>query len=155
MNDLQAIHTALAEAVNERIEELEAVMIECEQVEIPVEHLFVNGMYARKIVIPAGTMLTGRVHKFGYVDIMLSGDISVATPDGVKRMTGYNILEGKPGRKRAGYAHEDTHWVTVHRTNETDPDGIEEKLTVMTMAQFKALPASEKGEESCQLLQQQ
>lgn len=112
MTDLQAIHTALAEAVNERIEELEAVMLECEQVEIPVEHLFVNGMYARKIVIPAGTMLTGRVHKFGYVDIMLSGDISVATPDGVKRMTGYNILEGKPGRKRAGYAHEDTHWVS-------------------------------------------
>ena len=134
------IHQLLSEGVNERIEILEQALLQEEQVELPVEHLFVNGMYARKITIPKGTMLTGAVHKWGYVDIMLSGDISVATPDGIKRLTGWQILEGKPGRKRAGFAHEDTHWITVHRTDATTPDGIEDILTTKTMREFNALP---------------
>lgn len=155
MTEIQAISDMLAMAVNEQIETMESEMFKHEQVHIPVEHLFVNGMYARKIMIPAGTVLTGRVHKFGYVDIMLSGEISVATPDGVRTLSGFNILEGKAGRKRAGYAHTDVHWVTVHRTEETDPDGIEDKLTVMTMLEYQALPVTEKEVELCQLLQQQ
>jgi hypothetical protein len=129
----------------DRIEEMEAIMMEHDQVNIPVEHLFVNGMYARTIVIPADTILTGRVHKFGYVDIMLQGDITVATPEGVKRFTGYNVFEGVAGRKRAGYAHKDTYWVTVHRTDVTEPVGIEDHLTTMTVAEFKALKPGERA----------
>lgn len=154
------IHTLLAEQVNDKIEVMETEMMKHEQVEIPVEHRFINGMYAREITIPKGTLLTGRVHKFGYVDIMLSGDITVATPEGTKRISGTNILEGVPGRKRAGYAHEDTHWITVHRTEETSAEGIEDVLTVMTMAEYHALPpgdreANDQEEGQCQLLQQQ
>ncbi|RDL44366.1 hypothetical protein DN730_08150 [Marinomonas piezotolerans] len=155
------IHELLAQQVNDKIEEFEAFALEQEQIELPVEHLFVNGMYARKILIPKGTVLTGAVHKWGYVDIMLSGDISVATPEGVKRMTGWQILEGKAGRKRMGYAHEDTHWITVHRTDATTSDGIESILTVQNMAQFEALPLTEREvilkEETqlCQLPSQQ
>ena len=155
------INDFLADQVNKDIEILEAEMFKHEQVEIPVEHLFVNGMYARKIIIPKGTMLTGRVHKFGYIDIMLSGDITVATPDGIKRFTGYNVFEGFAGRKRAGCAHEDTHWITVHNTDVTEPDGIEDHLTVMSMAEFKALPEEEREvlpeeeQSQCQLSQQQ
>jgi len=156
------VYQLLAEQVNEKIEAMEEVMLEHEQVEMPVEHRFVNGMYAREITIPKGTLLTGRVHKFGYVDIMLSGDITVATPDGVKRLTGVNIMEGVPGRKRAGYAHEDTRWITVHKTDAKSPEGIEDILTVFSMAQFRELPPGERAalpneqeNEPCQLLQQQ
>lgn len=160
MNELteSEIHGFLAEQVNEKIEAMEAVMLEHEQVAIPVEHRFVNGMYAREILIPKGTMLTGRVHKFGYVDIMLSGDITVATPDGTKRLTGINIMEGYPGRKRAGYAHEDTRWITVHRTEETDADKMMDVLTVFSMAEYQALPPSERAPEEnapCPLLPSQ
>ena len=107
MNELteRQVNDFLADQVNKEIEILEAEMFKHEQVEIPVEHRFVNGMYAREITIPKGTMLTGRVHKFGYVDIMLSGDITVATPDGVKRFTGTNIFEGFAGRKRGRDCH--------------------------------------------------
>jgi hypothetical protein len=112
------------------------------QVEIPVESLFVNGMYARKILIPRDTILTGRVHLSDYVDIMLSGDITVATPEGVKRFTGFNIFEGKKGRKRAGYAHEDTHWVTVHRTEIKDPEECVNSMTVCNMTKYKLLEAA-------------
>jgi hypothetical protein len=114
-------------------------------------------MYVREITIPKGTILTGAVHKFDYVDIMLSGDIAVATPDGMKRLTGINIMEGPAGRKRAGYAYEDTRWLTVHKTSAMVAEGIEDVLTVKTMAEFLSLPASEKkatvdikGEIPCQ-----
>lgn len=133
------INAFLADQVNEKIEVMEAYMLDQPQIEIPVDHRFVNGMYAREIVIPAGTLLTGRVHKFGYIDIMLEGDITVATPDGTKRLQGLNIMEGMPGRKRAGYAHKTTRWLTVHRTEVTDPEGIEDVLTVRTMAEYVAL----------------
>jgi len=135
----QKIESFLMDHIGEKIEQMEDVLLEMPQVDIPVENLFVNGMYARKILIPRDTILTGRVHLADYVDIMLSGDITVATPDGVKRFTGFNIFEGKQGRKRAGYAHEDTHWVTVHRTEIKDADEYVKAMTVFNMTKYKLL----------------
>lgn len=143
MSDLvQKIESFLIEHIGERIEQMEDALMEMPQVDIPVDNLFVNGMYARKIMIPKDTILTGRVHLADYVDIMLSGDITVATPEGVKRFTGFNIFEGKKGRKRAGYAHEDTHWVTVHRTEIKDADEYVNAMTVFNMTKYNLLEAS-------------
>ena len=138
------IKQVLAGKVNEKIEELETELLTLEQVEMPVEHRFINGMYAREITIPKGTILTGAVWKSDYVDIMLSGDIAVATPDGVKRFKGVNIMDGKAGRKRAGFAYEDTRWISVHKTDLTSSENILDILTVRTMAEFEELPASDK-----------
>lgn len=136
------IEAYLMDHIGEKIEQMEDSLLELPQVDIPVESLFVNGMYARKILIPKDTILTGRVHLADYVDIMLSGDITVATPEGTKRFTGFNIFEGKQGRKRAGYAHEDTHWVTVHRTEIKDPDEFVSAMTVFNMTKYNLLEAT-------------
>lgn len=136
------IEAYLMDHIGEKIEQMEDSLLDMPQVEIPVESLFVNGMYARKILIPKDTILTGRVHLADYVDIMLSGDITVATPEGAKRFTGFNIFEGKQGRKRAGYAHEDTHWVTVHRTEIKDPDEFVSAMTVFNMTKYNLLEAT-------------
>lgn len=130
------VNTMLADAIVERIESMESVMLECDQVEIPVKSSSSNKMYTRQITIPKGTLLTGRVHLFDYVDIMLAGDITIATPEGAKRFTGHNVFEGKAGRKRAGYAHEDTYWVTVHNTEITDDDEFYTLLTASTMQDY-------------------
>lgn len=145
---VQKIESFLMEHIGEKIEQMEDVLLDMPQVDIPVENLFVNGMYARKIMIPRDTILTGRVHLADYVDIMLSGDITVATPDGVKRFTGFNIFEGKQGRKRAGYAHEDTHWVTVHRTEIKDADEYVKAMTVFNMTAYKKIEMDRIGYES-------
>jgi len=113
-----------------KINALEQAMLQEEQVSIDVNHRFNGGIYAREITIPKGTLLTGRIHKFDHFDIMLSGDISVSTDTGeVKRLTGLNIMEGKAGKKRAGYAHEDTHWITFHCAEERNPEEMYEFLT--------------------------
>jgi hypothetical protein len=112
------------------ISALEMAMLQHDQVEIPVNHRFSGDIYAREITIPKGTLLTGRIHKFDHFDIMLSGDVTVSTDTGeTKRLTGLNIMEGKAGKKRAGYAHEDTHWITFHSAEERDPEEMYEFLT--------------------------
>ena len=75
---------------------------------------FVGNLYVREIVIPKNCVLTSRVYKRAYADIMLSGDITIQDSNGTYRLQGANVLEGPSGRKRAGYAHEETRWVTVH-----------------------------------------
>lgn len=139
---------------------LENIISQHEQVNIPVEHRFNGGIYAREITIPKGTLLTGRIHKFDHFDIMLSGDITVSTDNGeVKRLTGLNIMEGKAGKKRAGYAHEDTHWITFHSIDERDPEQMYEYLTCETfeeLEQFNLLLADAMEKEGlCQLSQPQ
>jgi hypothetical protein len=88
------------------------------QVEIRTTERIIGSMYVREIFIPKGTIITGRVYKRAYVDIMLSGDINISDSNGAYRLTGYNMLEGPSGRKRAGHANEDTVWTTVHDLND-------------------------------------
>lgn len=120
-----------------KLHALEMALLQNEQAEIPVKHRFNGGIYAREITIPEGTLLTGRIHKFDHFDIMLSGDVTVSTDSGeVKRLTGLNILEGKAGKKRAGYAHKDTHWITFHCAEERNP---EEMYNFLTCGSFEEL----------------
>lgn len=110
---------------------LESMMLQHDQVEIPVNHSFHGDMYMREITLKKDTLLTGRIHKFDHFDIMLSGKIIVSTDDGkVKEMSGLNIMNGKSGKKRAGYVLEDTHWITIHSAQEQDPENMVEFLTV-------------------------
>ena len=116
----------------ERVMRLENEIAKHPQVECPVWNHFAPGLYARKMLIRKGTVLTGAVHKTEHLCI-ISGDIEVTTEDGVKRITdAHAIITSKPGAKRAGYAHEDTYWTTVHATDETDLDKLVEELTEST-----------------------
>ena len=133
----EQVETVLSGQTVDRIEAMESIMQEHPQVDIPVTERFINGMYSREIVIPQGTLLTGRVYKEGYMDIMVSGDITVATPQGTKRMTGTNVMEAPPGRKRAGYAFEDTRWITVHRTDQYEPGDMVDMLTFFSMDEYR------------------
>lgn len=108
------------------------------QIEIPVRHSIHGGMYAREIVIPKGAIITGQIYKFDHLDIMISGDVTVSTDSGeVKRLKGYNFLEGLSGKKRAGYAHEKTIWITVHPYGfGEDGEKIQEFLTARSFEEL-------------------
>ena len=100
------------------------------QVEIPVKHHIHGGMYGREITIPKGTIITGQIYKFDHFDVMICGDITVSTDTGEsKRLTGYNCLKGISGKKRAGYAHEDTTWITFHPYTGRNGEDIQKFIT--------------------------
>lgn len=109
------------------------------QLEIPVKHYIHGGMYAREITIPKNTFLTGQIYKFDHFDVMISGDITVSTDDGTrKRIKGYNLFNGLSGKKRAGFAHEDTTWVTFHPFSGDDGEKIQKLLTVDNFSELDA-----------------
>lgn len=115
-------------AMRAKLQRLESEMLKCEQVEIQVKHIFSEGLYAREIFIPKGTLLTGKIHLTEHLNIISQGDISVLTEHGMKRIKAPCAIVSSAGIKRAGYAHEDTVWTTIHATNETDLEKLEAEL---------------------------
>lgn len=119
----------------EQIRALEVAMVEhLEAGEAPITHHFADGIYGREMFIPAGTILTGKIHRFSTLNVLLEGDITVTTPDGVRRIQAPAIFVSPPGCKKVGYAHADTRWVNVHPTKLTDVKAIEAKFIVPEQA---------------------
>ena len=121
-------------SVREKIEALEDEWKKYPQVDVPMKDCFSGGIYLREILIPAGTLLTGKIYLDDHFDIMVAGDVTVSSDDGVKRLTGFNVFPSKQGKKRAGYAHKDTHWITIcksqAKSNHLD------NITVDSFAEF-------------------
>jgi quercetin dioxygenase-like cupin family protein len=114
----------------------EAMKRECELIELPVRHHFAKGVYGRELFIPKGTTLTGKIHKYTQLNILVCGELSVLTDDGVKRVKPPFVVVSPAGTKRAAYAHEDSIWLTVHGTEETDVDLIEKTFIAQTEQEY-------------------
>lgn len=99
-----------------------------EHVEMPVEHQFATGMYMRKLFIKKGTVLVGKIHKQECMNIVASGDISVLTETGSMRCGAGFTVTSPAGIQKLGYAHEDTVFINVFLTDETDIEKLEEAL---------------------------
>ena len=128
------------------VNRLEAEISKWPQAQCPVWHHFAPGLYARQMLIPAGVVLTGAIHRTEHLCIV-SGDIDVTTDDGVRRITAQQlVITSKPGTKRAGFARRDTYWTTVHATEETDLDRLVVELVEATNQQLLG------GSENVQLL---
>jgi quercetin dioxygenase-like cupin family protein len=111
--------------------------------ELPLKHHIANGIYARELFIPAGTALVGKIHRTEHLSFVMKGAILVTTDDGVRLVRAPEIIHSQPGAKRAGYTLEDTIWVCVHRTDETDVEKLEAELIAPS---FEALDEAPKLE---------
>lgn len=120
----------------DKVSLLEEEMFKREQIPIPIKHYFSPGVYAREITIPAGTLLTGRIHLYEQLNILSSGKISVLTHEGMKDVEAPFTVVSPPGTKRIAYAHTECTWTTILATEEKDPDLIEAKFTVSTEQEF-------------------
>lgn len=115
----------------EQLKALEhAIADNCEPAALKETHHFADGIYGRELFIPAGTVLTGKIHRHSTLNLLIQGDITVTTPDGMKRIQAPAVFVSEPGTKKAGYAHTDTIWVNVHPTKITDLAAIEAKFIV-------------------------
>lgn len=134
-------------AIVERVTALEAEVKKLPQVEMPPSHYFAQGVYGREITIPKGVVLVGRVHHQSQINVISKGEISVTTPDGIRRIKAPCVIVSPPGTKRAGYAHEETVWTTFLGTHETDAAVIEQTLTSESYEQFLLTQQKQLGEK--------
>ena len=138
-------------STREVVAALEGEMMKKPQIALPVRHYFSPGVYARELFIPAGTWLTGHIHKYPHLCIMAMGDMSVLLEDGLlHRVRAPFTTIAQPGMKRIAYAHADTLWTMIHATEETDLDKIEELLVAKDETEYQQFVAMlEKDKVKC------
>ena len=112
----------------EQIEKLQSEMVKMPQVELETEHYFSGGMYCRKLIRPAGTLIVGKVHKQAHFFLCAKGEIIAWSENGMKKLCAGDIIESKPGTKRVTLALSDAIGITFHKTDKTDLDEIEAEL---------------------------
>lgn len=118
----EALQTGTRETRRAAMSHLEEAMSKCPQVEQPLEHNFVPGLYARKIFNPKGSLIVTKEHKQANFSFVLQGRLGVITEDGMKTLEAPAFFATQPGTKRVLYAQEDTVFVTVH----PNPDSTED-----------------------------
>lgn len=101
-----------------------------DQIDVPVRHHFAPGVYMRQMDAAAGTLVVSKMHRTEHMNILLKGSLTVATEDGIQLMTAPCVLKSMPGTKRIGYFHEDSSWITIHPTSDTDLEKIEQQVIV-------------------------
>ena len=113
----------------EKLDSLQARMLQCPQVECPIVHRFTPGLYAREITVPAGTMVMTKIHLTEHPFVISKGSVSVWTDGGgIQRLAAPYTGITKPGTRRLCFAHTDLVWTTFHPTQETDVDKIEAQI---------------------------
>jgi quercetin dioxygenase-like cupin family protein len=129
---------------------LEAEILKQPQVEMPVEHAFCSGLYARTMHIPAGTVATGAVHRSESFFLVRSGTLLLATESEPIQLDAGDMRVTRPGDKRAVVAITDVILTTFHPnpTNESDPAALWELFTSPAPMRFLSQRDIEKLEQS-------
>jgi hypothetical protein len=105
---------------------MQGPLFNCDQL---VENYFADGMYIRKIFMPAGWRFTSKIHKTRHPFFILQGELSVFSEgEGEVHYKApiWGITEA--GTRRLLLIHSDTIWITCHATEETDLEKIEEHV---------------------------
>lgn len=90
-------------------------------------HIFHPGWYERRLTVPAGMCIVGKIHRHDHILGVISGRAVVVSEFGRDEVRGGFLDVSKAGVKRVVLAIEDTLFVTIHAnpTNERDLAVIE------------------------------
>ena len=112
------------------------------QVEMEIKNSFAPGVYARTIIMPAGTILIGKTHKTDHFNIAHTGKADVTIDGQTKLVCAGDMFRSEPGSKKLFEVIEDMKFSTIHPTDKTDIDEIE-KDTVYTDEEEEKLMESD------------
>lgn len=111
------------------IDELHAALAELPQAPgFLTDHLFAGGMYCRKMFIPAGTTIVSKVHKTEHFFVGCCGELRVVGQSASYTLRAGDVVVSPIGTKRAVLAITDVVCLTVHRTDRTTLDGLEDEM---------------------------
>lgn len=110
---------------------LQEAMSQLPQLELPVSHHFIRGVYVRVLPVPAGAVIVGKLHLQEHIVLVTKGHLRITTDGEPRDYFAGDVWVSPPGSKRAILALEDSCITTVHRTDETDVAKIEQQLVSM------------------------
>lgn len=94
----------------------------------PVKHTFADGLYMREIFNPKDELIVTKVHKKQHVFVLSQGEMSIISEKGITRIKAPYSGVTEPETKRIIYAHTDCIFTTIHSTELTDIEEIENTL---------------------------
>ena len=118
---------------------------------MPLNHTFMDKQYMREIFMPAGTLLTSKIHKVEHPFFVMTGKCSVRTEEGWEYIEAPYVGVTKAGTKRILYIHEDCNWVTVHPTDQKDLKAIENEIIATEINDLKVCESELKKIEEASL----
>lgn len=95
-----------------------------------IEHFFTEGVYARKMVIPAGTQIPTHQHVYDHLSILAQGRVRVAVGPVSQEYVAPAMIEIKKNMSHRITAIEDSVWFCVHATSATDIESLEQSVIV-------------------------
>ena len=116
---------------------IEKEILAMPQVECPLIHYHIDGVYARRGFIPAGTVLTGAIHKFESISILAQGTLRITNGNTSHVISAPHVMTDKPGIKRLGYAETDCTFITIHKTDTKYEGDIRDKLICDTFEDYE------------------
>jgi hypothetical protein len=142
MTSLLALYGNIPEIL--RVEE---EILKMPQVDLPLQHFFLPGVCVRVMSLPAGTILTGKIHKHTHIAILAKGRLRIADGEHSAIVEAGYIAYGKAGIKRLGYAETDCVFINILATNIQDIDELETEMVVDTFDQYEQFLIEEQGHE--------
>lgn len=135
------IHYAQRPAIRDyslaEVETLEGTLLgnpSFKHVECPVTHTFAPGVYYREISMPKGAFIIGHCHKTEHLNVITEGRATVMFDGVVHEIVAPCVIKSGVGVRKVLYIQEDMRWATVHPTDETDLEKLEDLLITKSTA---------------------
>lgn len=97
-----------------------------DQVECPhTRKMLANRIYYGEQVIPSQTIIVGAVHKYEHFFMLLKGEMTLFTEDGLSYLKSPEIFVSRAGSKRIGYAHSDCIVANIERLEDWMSDSVD------------------------------
>ena len=94
----------------------------------PVKHTFAGGCYIREIYNPANELIITKIHKKEHPFFLMKGEMSILTEEGIQNIKAPYQGITKLGTKRAIYTHEECIFITVHATDSSTIEEVDEEV---------------------------
>lgn len=108
----------------QQIKRLQDAIATMPQIPNEPQHLFAPGMYIRTLPIQAGATVVGKMHRHAHPVMLVKGEATILTNNGMERICAPHIWVSQPGAKRALHTHTECEFVTVH-LNPDDTQDLE------------------------------
>lgn len=114
----------------DEIESLESKLLRAPQAEVPLTHMFAPGVYWREVKMPKGVFIIGHEHKTAHFNVILTGRARVLMNGVLHHIVAPCVLKSEPGVRKILYIEEEMRWATIHPTDETNIEKLEEQLVI-------------------------
>jgi quercetin dioxygenase-like cupin family protein len=98
------------------------------EIDLNISHHFSDGVYARKMLLPAGHFAVTHAHEYDHLSILAAGVVELEADGVVQMLRAPACVTILANTHHQITALEDAVWFCIHATDETDVDKLDEVL---------------------------